>query len=72
LFATGWIKVDQPGRGQPNWIVETQGAASSSLATHDVNTSQQLNAFYSYGGGTTRDAPLSEKPKPGKKSNDIE
>jgi hypothetical protein len=72
LFATGWIKVDVPGRGQPNWIVETQGTVSSSLATHDVNTSQQLNAFYSYGGGTTRDAPLSEKPKPGKRSNDIE
>jgi hypothetical protein len=51
LFATaGWIQVDLPGRGQPNWIVERQGTKTSSLATRDVNASQQLNVFYSHGG----------------------
>ncbi len=50
LFATGWTKVDVPGRGQPNWVVESRGASSQALATKDVNTSQQLTMFYSYGG----------------------
>ena len=53
LFATGWTQVDRPGRGQPNWVIERQGATASSLATRSVNTSQQLNMFYSYGGGRT-------------------
>jgi hypothetical protein len=51
LFATGWTQVDLPARGQPTWIIERQGSQTSSLATRDVNTSQQLNMFYSYGGG---------------------
>jgi hypothetical protein len=53
LFATGWTQVDLPGRGQPNWVVESQGGTTLSLATRDVNSSQQLNMFYSYGGGRT-------------------
>jgi hypothetical protein len=64
LFATGWIQVDRPGRGQPNWIIEKQGPTASSLATRDVNTPQQLNMFYSYGGGRTPVAPrVHEKVK---------
>jgi hypothetical protein len=64
LFATGWTQVDLPGRGQPNWIIESQGATALSLATRDVNSSQQLNMFYSYGGGRTSGAQqLNEKPK---------
>ncbi len=51
LFAFGWAKVDVPGRGHPNWIIEDQKGRSSSLATASVDTSQQLNMFYSYGGG---------------------
>ncbi len=51
LFATGWTKVDVPGRGQPNWIVESQGGKTMAFSTHDVNTSQQLNAFFSFGNG---------------------
>jgi hypothetical protein len=54
LFATGWTQVDLPGRGQPNWIIEGQGATTLSLATRDVNSPQQLNMFYSYGGGKAR------------------
>jgi hypothetical protein len=69
LFATGWTKVDVPGRGQPNWIIENQGAKSSSLATYDVNTSQQLNVFYSYGGGTTPGAQPKTEVKTGKGTN---
>jgi len=49
LFATGWTKVDIPGRGQSNWIIETQKGKSGTLATHDVNSSQQLSAFFTYG-----------------------
>jgi len=48
LFATGWTKVDVPGRGQPNWVIETRNGKSGAIATHDVNSSQQLNAFFSY------------------------
>lgn len=51
LFATGWTKVDVAGRGQPNWIVESQRGKSMAFSTHDVNTSQQLNAFFSFGSG---------------------
>ena len=47
LFATGWTKVDVRGRGQPNWVIETRGGRSSAVATHDVDSSQQLNAFFS-------------------------
>lgn len=57
LFATGWTQVDRPGRGQSNWIIEKQGPTASSLATRDVNTPQQLNMFYSYGGGRTHVVP---------------
>jgi hypothetical protein len=53
LFATGWTQVDLPGRGQPNWIIESQGGTTLSLATRSVNSPQQLNMFYSYGGGRT-------------------
>lgn len=51
LFATGWTKVDIAGRGQPNWVMEKQGEKASSLPTRDVNTSQQLGAYLSLGGG---------------------
>jgi hypothetical protein len=51
LFAFGWTKVDVPGRGHPNWVMEDQKGRSSALATHGIDTSQQLNMFYSYGGG---------------------
>lgn len=49
LFATGLTKVDVAGRGQPFWVIERQGTKSSSLATRDINTSQQVTMFYSYG-----------------------
>jgi len=51
LFATGWTQVDRPGRGQPNWVIEKQQSATSSLATRTVDAPQQLNMYYSYGGG---------------------
>ena len=51
LFATGWTKVDIAGRGQPNWVVEKQGGKASSLPTRNINTSQQLGAYLSLGGG---------------------
>jgi len=57
LFATGWTKVDVPGRGQPNWIFESQGGQSMTLPTHDVNSSQQLNAFFSYGNSHGSSSP---------------
>jgi hypothetical protein len=64
LFATGWTQVDLPGRGQPNWIIESQGGTTLSLATRDVNSPQQLKMFYSYGGGRTSGAQqLNEKVK---------
>jgi len=64
LLATGWTQVDRPGRGQPNWVIEKQGSAVSSLATRDVNTPQQLYMFYSYGAGRTHVAPpASQKGK---------
>jgi hypothetical protein len=49
LFATGLTKVDVAGRGQPFWIIERRGAKSSSLATHNINNSQQVTMLYSYG-----------------------
>jgi len=58
LFATGWTKVDVPGRGQPNWVIENQGTKSSAFATHDTMSSQQLNVFYSFGGDTPARAKL--------------
>jgi hypothetical protein len=64
LFATGWTQVDVPGRGQPNWVIERQGGTASSLPTRDINTSQQLNMYYSYGGGGTSGAQqLNERGK---------
>jgi hypothetical protein len=70
LFATGWTQVDRPGRGQSNWIIEKQGPTTSSLATRDLNTPQQLNMFYSYGGGRTHVAPpVNEKAKSRKGAN---
>lgn len=53
LVATGWAKVDLPGHGHPDWAVEIQGTAESSLAKANVNTSQQLTLFYSHGGEVT-------------------
>lgn len=53
LFATGWTQVDLPGRGQPNWIIESQSGTTLWLPTRDVNSPQQLNMFYSYGGNAT-------------------
>jgi Pectate lyase superfamily protein len=55
LFAFGWTKVDKAGRGHPNWVLEDQGERSAALATHDVDSSQQLNFFYSFGGGRADD-----------------
>jgi hypothetical protein len=49
LFATGSTKVDISGRGQPFWVIEQRNVKRSSLATRDVNTSQQISMFYSYG-----------------------
>lgn len=49
LFATGLTKVDVARRGQPFWVIESRSAKESSLATRDVNTSQQITMFYSYG-----------------------
>lgn len=49
LFATGFTKVDNAGRGQPFWVIERRGTNVSSLATHDINTSQQITMLYSYG-----------------------
>jgi len=49
LFAFGWTRVDVPGRGHPNWIVENRNSKSASLPAHDVDSSQQLRMFYSYG-----------------------
>ena len=63
LFAFGWTKVDIAGRGHPNWILEEQDGKSASLATPDVNTSHQLNAFYSFGGQKTA------KREPGRLNN---
>jgi len=57
LFATGWMKVDVPGRGQPNWVIETRSEKSGAIATHDVDSSQQLNVFFSHG------IPLSQSKK---------
>jgi hypothetical protein len=51
LFATGLTKVDVAGRGQPFWIIERRGAKSSSLATRNIDTSQQVTMLYSYGHG---------------------
>lgn len=51
LFATGWTKVDTPHRGQPFWVIESQGQHSASLPTKSIDTSQQLNMFYSFGAG---------------------
>ncbi len=51
LFATGWTKVDVPGRGQPNWVNETANGKTSSLASRDVNTSQHLDMYFSHVAG---------------------
>jgi hypothetical protein len=56
LFATGWTQVDLPGRGQPNWVIESQDGTTLSLAARDVNSSQQLNMFYSYGAARISDS----------------
>ncbi|MBB5345292.1 glycosyl hydrolase family 28-related protein [Tunturibacter empetritectus] len=69
LFATGWTKVDVPGRGQPNWVIENQSGRSSTFATHDTITSQQLNVFYSYGGDTPTRAKLRAVGPPARNPN---
>lgn len=62
LFATGISKVDISGRGQPFWIIERRSANMSSLATRDVNTSQQMSMFYSYGGRRNIQTGKPQKP----------
>jgi len=56
LFASGWTKVDSPGRGRPNWVIEERKSASSALAAHDIDTSQQMPMFYSFGAEQTNGA----------------
>lgn len=56
LFATGWTKVDLAGYGQRWWVSEHQGARDDALPTDGVNSSQRMNAFYSFGSRKTRQA----------------
>jgi len=56
LFATGWTKVDLAGYGQRWWVSEHQGARDDALPTEGVNSSQRMNAFYSFGSRRTRQA----------------
>lgn len=67
LFAFGWAKIDAAGRGHPNWVLEQQDGKSASLATPDVDTSHQLNVFYSYGGEKTARREASRQNHPGGK-----
>lgn len=53
LFATGWTKVDVAGYGQRSWIIERRGSRTAALPTADANSSQRMNAFYSFGAGKT-------------------
>ena len=52
LFATGWAKTDVAGRGQPNWINETQSGVLNTYATSSQNVSVMLPMFYSFGATT--------------------
>lgn len=56
LFATGWTKVDMAGYGQRWWVSEHQGTRDDALPTEGVNSSQRMNAFYSFGSRRTRQA----------------
>jgi hypothetical protein len=64
LFATGWTKVDLAGYGEKLWIKETQGSSTALLPTTNVNTSQQMNAFYSFGADTRRGHTGQKQNKP--------
>jgi Pectate lyase superfamily protein len=63
LFATGFTKVDIAGRGQPFWVIERRGMNVSSLATRDVNTSQQITMLYSYGDRRGRQGPSNQSAR---------
>lgn len=54
LFATGWTKVDMPGNGQRCWVSERHGGRTAALPTSDLNSSQRMNAFYSFGAREVR------------------
>ena len=50
LFATGYMQNAATAPfGAPNWVVETQGDNTYALANPNVNISQTLNMYFSYG-----------------------
>ena len=57
LFATGYMQNLLNNGGEPNWITETESSQTLSLTTPNLNSSQTLSMFYSYGATPTAGGP---------------